>query len=1030
MWLRPQPLFLLFICWLCFFQLQAQAPSLYFNRISQANGLSNNKVNCIIQDRRGFIWIGTDDGLNRYDGSNFVVFKNIPGDSASLSGNTITDLQEDRQGVIWIASADGGLTRYDHRQPSARQFRQYRHRPGEAGTIPVNIINALEEDRDGFIWLATGGASVLRFDPRKELFEPVLPRGGGTIYDICFDKNNMLWAGREGGSIMKVNPQTLESQLDPRYRDLYARLPHMVVTRLFRDSKQHIWFGSWDKAVYRYHSGTQQEEVFAAQKGNPFSFGEDEALSFAEDKTGHIWIGGKYNGLYLYDPAKDVFYNYRHNPALEGSVSSNTIHCIFIDRSGLVWVGTSNGISLHRVNLLPFQQQFIPRSYWTEGKAPVIYDFMKRPDGSLWMGTSVGIIEQQPNGGYRHLPLSYNNMLLAVTKFHRGTDGRLYLGTNYSLFVYDENTGSISLLPNTEKDGVMSRLIESRIVDVVNDSLNGHPVLIVSPYGHFLAYYDLQEQRWVSRLDSAAAILQRYDLRDNLIRRLLPGRHGGLWLANVKNGLSLLMKHTRGHQYFVNDPSDPNSISNNHVYDMLEDAKGNLWLTTYGGGLNYFDRLKRRFTHFPSASNLMEGMTMDRHGKIWILSSGHLQVFDPAINRFQYSDLPDLERSGGAKGYIYQDAKGELYVAGNGYYIRFDPATIRLRQVQPKVHFTDMQIFNHSYSHLLNEESLELKYNQNFFTLHFAAPHFESPAPLQYAWQMDGLNEEWVETGSATQVPFTNLPAGDYVFRVRASTSPGHWGDEITEIRIRIIPPFWKTIWFYAACALLAGLLIYLFYRYRINELLKRQAIRNKIAQDLHDNVGSTLSSISVYSQVARIYHEQDKQQALRDTLEKISSTSSEMISEMNDIVWAINPRNDNMHTILQRMESFARPLLASQGIQFHFDVDDSAKQLVLEMTRRKNFYLIFKESINNAVKYARCQNLWVSVQSEQGQLQLRVRDDGIGFEPGKTKAASSLSGNGLQNMHIRAREMKGELKIRSSAGKGTEVELMFGGEF
>ena len=220
-------------------------------------------------------------------------------------------------------------------------------------------------------------------------------------------------------------------------------------------------------------------------------------------------------------------------------------------------------------------------------------------------------------------------------------------------------------------------------------------------------------------------------------------------------------------------------------------------------------------------------------------------------------------------------------------------------------------------------------------------------------------------------------------------------------------------------------MIVYGIYRYRINELLSRQAIRNKIAQDLHDNVGSTLSSISVYSQVAKIYQQQQKMESLQDTLEKISATSSEMISEMNDIVWAINPRNDNMATILQRMESFARPLLASQEIRFHFSYDMSVQHQHLEMNKRKNFYLIYKEAVNNALKYSGCTSIWVEISIHHHQLLLNVKDDGKGFDAQKVKTQHTLSGNGVRNMEMRAKEMRGTCRIESGEG-GTTIRLAF----
>jgi len=221
---------------------------------------------------------------------------------------------------------------------------------------------------------------------------------------------------------------------------------------------------------------------------------------------------------------------------------------------------------------------------------------------------------------------------------------------------------------------------------------------------------------------------------------------------------------------------------------------------------------------------------------------------------------------------------------------------------------------------------------------------------------------------------------------------------------------------------------VYALYRYRITELLKRQAIRDKIAQDIHDNVGSTLSSISVYSQVAKIQNSRGNTSALDDILAKIAAASSEMISDMNDIVWSINPRNDNMEKIVQRMESYAKPLLNAASIQFKLELDPTILHMNLDMARRKNFYLIFKEAIHNGLKYAECKRIDVSIKKKSHQVELIVKDDGIGFNQAivEAKAAQSLSGNGLRNLRIRTGEMKGECIIESAPGKGTTVSLRF----
>ncbi|AXY76285.1 histidine kinase [Paraflavitalea soli] len=866
-----QFLLLLLLSMTSWLNLPAQQPSLYFDRLTMQNGLSHNKVNCIIRDRRGFMWFGTNDGLNRYDGHNFDVFQYKPGDSTTISGNIIHDILEDEQGVLWIATADGGLSRYDHKQPPRRQFKQYRHLPGDSHSIPVNILNKLLLDTQGYLWIGTSGVGLLRFDRVMEKFTLPIAHDTRTILDLEMDKAGMS----------KV----------------------------------------------------------------PFSFNNDEISCFTTDIKGRLWMGSRFGGLHIYDKASGRLYHYGYDAAREGTIADNHINSLYTDSNGVVWIGTDRGVSIHRPAQQQFEQTFLPAAGGGTARDITIYDFYER-DGNLWIGTSEGIYIREPGNNKLHFrPVLYKGERLGVTHFFEDVDGTLYLGTDHSLFRCDVSTLRVRLLPDTEKD--------------------------------------LVAKRWISRHDTLKNVIDCYK---------------------------------------------PGSISSNDVSDLKEDGAGNLWVSTYGGGLHYFDRTRRMFTHIPASNNLLEGLQLDPKGNVWMISNGNLHKYDPGTKSFTSFDLPDIEKAGGVRGNIFRDRKGWLYVAGNNYFIAFNPREVQDTRRIPQVFFTDFKIFNESYNDLLQQDKINLRYDQNYFTVTFAAPDLSVGRNTHYAYILEGRDKEWIDIGTRTAQEFSNLEAKDYVLKVRATDNAGLWNEKVATIHITIIPPFWQRWWFYGLCALTMGLLIYSIYRYRFDQLLKQQAIRNKIAQDLHDNVGSTLSSISVYSQVAKIYHQQERQDDLHQTLEKISETSGEMISEMNDIVWAINPRHDSMDTILQRMESFARPLLASKGIVFHFEVEPGIKQVNLEMTRRKNFYLIFKEAVNNALKYADCRNLWVRIGLRHHQLELEVKDGGVGFDREKVRmyASQSLSGNGLRNMEMRAAEMKGAWTIESEPGKGTVVQLRF----
>ena len=1015
----------LFSCYVCY--LPAQMPTLYFEKLTSQSGLSNNKVNCILQDARGFIWFGTDDGLNRYDGKNFTIFRNQPGISYSISGNMITDLLEDKSGILWIATADGGLTRYDYRLPPRQQFVQYKHLPADPTSIPVNMLNALLEDVDGNLWIASSGAGVLKFDKKRQTFATGSLAKNSTCLDLEFDKNGLIWVGRQGGGIMKINPRTHEFTMDPRYHNLYAKLPHPTVTALYADEEKNIWFGSWDKTLYRFIEKKQIEENFqSTNKG--WSFKDDEITSFRQDKSFNLWMGGRNSGLQVYNKTLDRFYHYQYDPSREGTIADNKINCIYIDRSDIVWVGTDKGVSVHNPAQQQFEQTFLSGPGLSSKKI-IVNDFFKDNDNNLWIATSEGIFFRKTGeSAFVYRPVMYNATKLNVSKFFYDKNEGFYLGTNYSLFVYDPLHNTVNLLLNTEKDTVMNKIIASRVVSIVKDTIDGKPVLLVSPYGHFLAYYDLVDKKWISRLDTIQNIIPTFNIKDNLIRKFYKSSTGKIWLANVKEGLGEWVKNSKPKiKYYKNDPIRNDVLSNNHVYDIAEDRHGNLWISTYGGGLHNFDPKTSKINHISATNNLLEGLQIDSRGYIWMISNGNLHRYDPASGSYTSLDLPDIEKTGGIRGYIYQDFQGRMYTGGTNYFIEFNPLEIRTIREKSKVHFTDFKIFNNSYSDLLSKKQIDLNYNQNYFTIEFAAPHYTSASPVQYAYQLEGIDDSWIEAGSRNSIPYSNLPGGEYIFKVKATNNPGTWNEEIAVLHITIIPPFWKTWWFYFICALTAMMITYGIYRYRINELLKRQAIRNKIAQDLHDNMGSTLSSISVYSQVAKIQHAKGNNEVLENVLGKIAATSSEMISEMNDIVWAINPRNDNMEKILQRMDSFAKPLLAAKNIQFSFSYPNEVLAVNLEMQKRKNFYLIFKEAVNNSLKYSGCTSLSVYIKLKGPEMELIVQDNGLGFtKETLDQTSQSLSGNGLRNMEMRAIEMGGECKIESSVGNGTAVYLWF----
>lgn len=994
----------------------AQDSDPFFKIYGTENGLSNKKVNAILEDSRGFIWIGTEDGLNRYDGRYFTVYRSEPHLNTGISGNIITDLLEDKDGIIWIATADGGITKYDYRLTEKKQFKQYKHSDRNKASIPENTINKMVDDQHGNLWLATSGHYVVRFNKKTNQFSTPVKKGTRGILCLAIDAEDILWVGRAGGGILKINTKTLSYESDSRYDDLYKKLPHVSVTAIYKDKANTIWYGSWDKNIYHYNSKTGIEVAYT----NKWA---DEIVSFSEDKN-TLWMASKNKGLRLYNKKTKNITALRSNPLKEGTIASDHTNVVYVDKKGIVWVGTNNGLSMYNPLFTPFKQYFLPKT----NANITIYDFYKDNDQRLWIGTSDGIfIKSDGKASYEQRAITYNNQKLEITKFYKDIDGTMYLGTNFSLFKYNMTENKIEMLPNTENDAVMKQIISSRIVSIVRDTIEGHPALVVSPYGHYLTYYDLINKKWISRQDKEKQIIKKLNLQDNLIRKFYKDRNGKIWLATNHYGLGLWSKETLDPiKYFSNDPANKTSISSNHIYDIQEDLNNNFWVSTYGGGLNFYNNATKKFQHIKYSSNLTEGLQFDSSGDIWMICNGHIHKYEPHTKIYSCYDLPNLQKSNSLKGYLYKDNQNNIYAAGENYYLEFNPKSVEKINHSPKVYLTDFKVFDKSYSHLIHQKKIQLKHFENYFTVDFAAPDF-SGDNIKYAFKLEGVDKQWHETGKLNTATYSNLSPGKYKFSVRASNWIGGFTGTFTSIEILISPPFWFTWWFNSLIVILILAIGYSIYRYRINHLQKQKLIRNSIAQDLHDQVGSTLSSISIYCKVAKIYQEQNNPDQLHNVLVRISDSANEMISEMADIVWALNSKNDLFKSIVDRINNYGQPLCAAKNIKFVFDCDPQLLDVNFSMQYRKNIYLIIKEALNNSVKHAYCTSVKISMRIKNQIITLEIIDDGTGFDINDTRENTKLlSGNGLTNIRARSVELKADIAVISTKEKGTNIKLVF----
>jgi signal transduction histidine kinase/streptogramin lyase len=758
-----------------------------------------------------------------------------------------------------------------------------------------------------------------------------------------------------------------------------------------------------------------------SEAGRPGPLPSNWVRTLHFDQQQQLWVGTD-SGLVRYQPATGQFSTYQWQPAVPTSLPDNHVRGLFQDRTGLLWVGTDNGVS----SVVAHANSFAVLPLGWPGPAS-IFAVSEDARGQVWMGTEQhGLIRYDPATrqcqNYRHDPATPGSLSEDFVRVvYPAPDGTLWVGTR--------SRGLDQLIPGTARfrhhplpaeQGTGETLITALLAD-------GHGNLWVGTEGG-LRHFSPATGRWRTYRHDPA---DRRSLSNNLIYCLYRDRRQRLWVGTGGGGLCLLEDEARGR--FRTFPADERVLgwlSSPFVRHITEDSRGRLWAGTEGGGLcQLVDERQGRFVSIREAQGLPEdvvyGVLEDEQGRLWLSSNKGLARYDPgtgAIHTFDGRDgLGQDEFNAGA---FWRDRSGRLYFGGVNGVVAFRAATVRTNRRPPPVVFTGLRKFDQLVeldSSVTERRQLRIPPRDNSFTLEFAALNFEHPDKNRYEYRLEGFNDHWIAAGTKHEATYTNLAPGRYTLHVRAANNDGVWNRRGAALGIVVEPAWYQTWWFrLAAVAAVAGTL-YLLYRLRVAQLLALERVRYGIARDLHDDVGSTLSSISVLAEVAHSHYHGPHPERAAALLEQIGESSRRMLDSMGDIVWTINPGHDSLEDVIVRMRSFASNTLEARDIDFIFEVAPGVPDLKLSMSTRRDLFLIYKEALNNLVKYARCREAAIRLGYEQHRLLLTVQDDGVGFDA----AAPALGGgNGLGNMRSRAAGMGGELHIDTVPGQGTTLRL------
>lgn len=789
-----------------------------FERLGLEDGLSQSAILANLQDHKGYLWFGTQDGLNRYDGYSFTVFRHDSENPNSLSSSGILSLAEDNDGYLWIGTWGGGLNRYD---PVTGHFTAFKNDPHDPASLSEDTVTDLLITRDGTFWIAThGGLNRLNPDGTFTRFQHDPADDHSLSADnlsvLYEDRHGTLWIGTgfgiEGNGLNRMNPDGTFTRFlhDPNNP---TSLNSNNIGAIFQDNLGNLWIGTGGYSLAGGGLDRLTDPVsgtfahFQHDPKNPDTLSADNIMSLWQDTNGHLWIGTWGGGINLYDPYREpaIFHHVVNDPYNPHSLSFDVVWDIFSDQSGVVWVGTvPGGISKFTPRTAQFDlyqvQPGSPNSLQNE----IISGFFEEPDGTFWVTTwGGGFARFDHKTGeffhYRHDPANPQSLPNdVVSVLYKDSTGKYWIGTSIGAFWFDPSTETFTPVLRNPDDPA------SNITATTNSIIEDQSGFVWISTLEGLEKYDPFTRHSTTYLNDPT---NPGSLSVDICTQVFIDREGTVWVGTWGGGLNQYDAQTDIFTRYTHSDI-PDSLSNDAVWTFQQDHAGRFWIGTEGG-LNRMNS-DGTFTSYRLKDGLpnenVSGIQEDADGHLWISTGNGLARFDPVAETFKvFSARDGLQSNEFNSGASFKDRAGLMYFGGVHGFNVFDPAQIRDNQTPPPIVVSTFRVFNEPLPvDLSGNTRLEIPYWQNFIAFEFAALDFQDPQKNQYAYQLEGFDPDWIQAGDRRYASYTSLPAGNYTFRVKASNSDGVWNETGVAIPLTIIPPLWQTWWFLTGAGVLA----------------------------------------------------------------------------------------------------------------------------------------------------------------------------------------------------------------------------------
>ena len=1036
-----------------------------FDKFSSDSGLSQNVVQCTLQDKDGFLWIGTQDGLNRYDGYNFKYFKRIQGDPDSIRDNNIYCLLQDQDGLIWVGTRNGGLNYFD---PTINKFSRFDLAPSDPDGMGTDFIWCLYEDERGTIWVGSNRDGLYSIDiKRSDVVHYKSDQSPNSIsfdriWAITGDQNGSVWIGTYGGGVNHLNTSTGKVKIFNQENGLASD----KIRSLYADSTGLIWVGTNDAGLNIITPHTEEIRLYSSDPGAASSLSSNSIKSINKDKLGNMWIGTS-SGLNLMR-GQGVFEHFDHSDEDPGSLSHPYVRTILEDRSSILWIGTSDGLNrLDRNNdrFLRFHTKSPKASLSQNWITSVLVD----KHGYLWVGTPDGLNRINPNRASNTVynknstpPLENSDI---TTLFEDPETEKVWVGTRGGLYIFDLTSGFFESGP-----------LQGQWITSVYKGPHG--IYYIGTFRNGLYLFDAQlpfDQGIIAIQHNAN---REKSLSDNQTSFVFQDKSGSLWVG-TNNGLNLAERVVTEDQsdpaefkQFYYNPNDSASLSHSSLLSVYEDENETLWLGS-SDGLNKLEKIERtnetwRFTSFFERDGLpnpvINGVLGDRKGRIWVSTNKGLSRFDPESGVFKNYDFRDgLLGNEFNSGAYHQSQDGEMFFGGLNGLNAFYPDQIKDDTFIPPVVITDLLIFNKSASlrrsdpkspleKVINQtEEVTFTYKQSVFALEFAALHFAIPERNQYAYKLENFNEDWIETSANNRLAtFTNLDAGDYVFRVKGTNKDGVWNEAGASLNIVVRPPPWKTWWAYTLYILTILGIFAAYVRLQMKKLEAERSVvfrlreldrmKDEFLANTSHELRTPLNGIIGLTESLVAGAAGDLNERVRTDLGLVVSSGKRLAHLVNEILdfsklksakMTLRRRPVELRSLADIVITLSTPLVGYKELEVINEIDQDLPLVEADEDRLQQ---IFYNLIGNAIKFTERGRVRVCAEVIDDLMKISVIDTGIGirkedykrifdsFEQAEASDTRQHGGTGIglaltrQLVHLHG----GKIEVASQLGKGS----------